>query len=68
MKVFLIDILQSISSTNQNNMKTKWLSGIKNSTGSDHPNWRGDHRPKPIGDTWTKAVLVAHLRRAGLIK
>ena len=48
--------------------KTKWLSGRKNGTGSDHPNWRGDHRPKPIGDTWTKRALTDYLRRAGLIK
>lgn len=48
--------------------KTKWLSGIKNGTGADSQTWRGDHRPKPIGDTWTKRALVDHLRRAGLIK
>jgi hypothetical protein len=48
--------------------KTKWLNGLKNGTGQDSPTWRGDHRPRPMGDTWTKAILVAHLRRAGLIK
>lgn len=49
-------------------MKTKWLNNIKNGTGQDSPTWRGDHRPKAIGDTWTKAVLVQNLRKLGLIK
>lgn len=49
-------------------MKTKWLNNIKNGTGQDSPTRRGDHRPKAIGDTWTKAILVAYFRKAGLIK
>ena len=50
------------------NSKTPWLNNTKNGTGSDSATWRGDTRPRPLGDTWTKAALVEHLRRAGLIK
>ena len=50
-------------------MKTsKWLNGLKNGTGSDSSTWRGDHRPRPTGDSWTKAILVQNLRKLGLIK
>lgn len=48
--------------------KTPWLNNTKNGTGSDAPTWRGDHRPRPLGDTWTKRALLENLRRAGLIK
>ena len=48
--------------------KSKWLNNIKNGTGQDAPTWRGDHRPRPTGDTWTKRALLENLRRAGLIK
>lgn len=50
------------------NSKTPWLNNTKNGTGQDSSTWRGDTRPRPLGDTWTKAALVEHLRRAGLIK
>lgn len=50
------------------NTKTPWLQGTKNGTGSDSSTWRGDRRPRPLGDTWTKTTLLAHLRKTGLIK
>lgn len=48
--------------------KSPWLNRIKNGTSLDAPTWRGDKRPAPTGDTWTKRALVDHLRRTGLIK
>lgn len=50
------------------NTKTPWLHSIKNGTGQDSPTWRGDHRPAPMGDVWTKIALIKYLRQAGLIK
>lgn len=51
-----------------NTTKSPWLRKIKNGTSFNALTWRGDTRPHPTGDTWTKRVLVDHLRRAGLIK
>lgn len=50
------------------NSKTPWLNNTKNGTALDAPTWRGDTRPRPTGDTWTKRALLDYLRRAGLIK